>query len=444
MKSLVFGIALALGLTALDGGAHAATFSTLHTFCQGGAPCTEGAVPTSLAMDADGNLFGVTFSGGKGRNAGVIYELIPNADRSAWTYVVLYEFCRLGGCNGGTFPVGKLVVDTAGNLFGVATDGGLGHGVVFELMHNASSTQWTYNLLHRFCYQPNCADGKQPMAGLTYAGAETGALYDGISPLYGTTQNGGANDAGVVYEMRFQGAAFHERVLYSFGSQPNDGASPDAPLIMDASGNLFGVTQSGGAHEDIHSGGGTAFKLTPGAHGSWTETVLYSFNALPDHADGYAPIGGMVMDESGALYGTTIFGGGTGRQGTLFKLAFDGSAWQETVLHAFCSETSCADGTLPQDTLTLDGSGNILGVARMGGAGFRNRWTQSGAGVLFSWDGAFHDQHDFCTVHRCTDGADPSGTPLVDGAGTIFGVAAGGGDPNSIRGGAGTLYQIVP
>lgn len=441
------GLIIALGIAT---GAHAAAFQTLYTFCQGGKPCDDGNGPRSVTMDQNGNLFGATDEGGKTRLAGVIYEMIPNADRSAWTYAKLYEFCRVG-CKSGSMPNGNLVVDVNGNLFGTTpygerVNGLYFSGVVFELMPNAARTQWTYKVLHRFCHDANCADGKQPMAGLTYAGAASGALYDGHSPLYGTTEQGGAFNGGVVYEMMSQGGTFHEKVIHDFGAVPNDGALSFAPLIVDANGNLFGTTSGGGAHYDTSNGhGGTVFELSPGPHGQWTQNILYSFNALPDGADGDGPQGGLAMGLDGALYGTTT-NGGTGvsqHWGTFFKLAFDGSAWQETVLHSFCSEAFCDDGALPTDSPTIDAAGHVLGIARAGGNGRRTHWTPNGPGMIYEWDGtAFNDVHDFCVEQHCTDGSNPSGSLLIDGTGTIFGTAIGGGVPRNS--GAGLVFAITP
>jgi uncharacterized repeat protein (TIGR03803 family) len=439
-----FAAGLLLALCAASG-ARAATFETIHTFCQAGPPCVDGSIPEGLTMDARGDLYGATFEGGKGRLGGVIYEMIPNANRSAWTTVKLYEFCRGNSCNRGSLPLGKLVLDTAGNLYGVTEYGGSGDdratGTVFELMPSADRTQWTYKVLHRFCRDANCADGKNPNAGLTYVGAASGALYDGVSPLYGTTVLGGSG-VGVAYRMVLQGGAYHQQVIHDFG-QGTDGAYLYGPLIADASGNLFGTTLGGGAHSDPQTGnGGTVFELSPGAHGQWTESLLYSFNALAGGADGFAPQGGLVMDQAGALYGTTAYGGPS--QGTLFKLAFDGSAWQHTVLHDFCAETNCTDGASPMNTLSIDGAGTVYGTVSWGGKGYRTKWIRNGAGMVFSWDGAFHDLHDFCGAHRCTDGANPIDQLLIDGTGTIFGAAGSGGAPDSVEGGSGTVFAITP
>ncbi len=185
---------------------------------------------------------------------------------------VLHNF---GSPPKGAGPYGGVIQDSAGNLFGTTTGGGTaGDGVVFKVDPSGRET-----VLHNF----SGADGVSPEAGL---------IRDSSGNLYGTTVRGGVFDAGVVFKLDATGA---ETVLYSFCAQSGcaDGSNPNAGVVRDASGNLYGTTTWGGA-----SGNGTVYKLDTTGH----QTVLYSFNG---GADGGRPFGGVVLGPSGNLYGTT-------------------------------------------------------------------------------------------------------------------------------------------
>ena len=160
-------------------------------------------------------------------------------------------------------------------------------------------------------------------------------------------------------------AAAADNVLYSFKNDGADGNNPYAELIFDGSGNLYGTTFRGGAH-----GVGTVFELTPVGDGTWTETVLHTF--IQNGIDGAGPIGGLIFDHAGNLYGTTS-GGGTFLAGTAFELSpAGGGTWTEKILHSFGSDP---DGQDPQASLVFDGAGNLYGTTVTGGAG--------GAGAVF-------------------------------------------------------------
>src|SRR6185312_4917897 len=173
-----------------------------------------------------------------------------------------------------------LVIDVNGNLYGVTSFGGAnGEGVAFELSPNADRTAWTFSILHNFCSVGgfNCTDGRTPApnAGLTYSGAASGVLYDGVSPLYGTAYGGGGHGYGVIFELlpSESRTSWTQNVLYSFCAQASctDGSYPAAAILVDGTGNLFGTTWSGGGH-----GQGAVFELSPTGGGAWSETVLYS------------------------------------------------------------------------------------------------------------------------------------------------------------------------
>ena len=150
------------------------------------------------------------------------------------------------------------------------------------------------------------------------------------------------------------GAAAQTQVLHSFGKKGSgDGQTPNAPLIVDASGNLYGTTQLGGAYD-----AGTVFELTPEAGGGWTETLLYSFGYL--HPDGYSPSSGLIFDAAGNLYGTTFEGGAYGL-GTVFELSpQEGGGWKEKILHHF--NNNGVDGFQPPAGVIFDAAGNLYGA----------------------------------------------------------------------------------
>jgi hypothetical protein len=359
--------------------------NVLYSFCSQlvGQDCTDGVTPyAGLIMDASGNLYGTTFSGGAtiyggGFGSGVVFELTPNQSKTAWTETVLYNFCSQPLCTDGTGAVGSLIMDGAGNLYGTTRQGGGGlsggGGVVFELTPDHSKATWTETVLYSFCSQSSCADGLYPYGRL---------IMDGAGNLYGTTSAGGANGGatggagGAVFELtpNQSKTAWTETVLYSFCSQTDctDGEHPFAGLIMDGAGNLYGTTVAGGFNFV-----GTAFQLAKTGT-AWSEKVLHSFCTEVvgnDCADGVYPYAGLIMDGAGNLYGTT-FGGGTGLyngsgigSGVGFELTPNQSktAWTETVLYNFCSQSNCADGFSPQAGLIADGAGNLYGTTGLGG-----------------------------------------------------------------------------
>jgi uncharacterized repeat protein (TIGR03803 family) len=310
-----------------------------------------------LTLDAAGNLYGTTAEGGTGKcvpykqgnavGCGVVFELIPSAS-GVWTEKVLLDF-KVDGTTG-IGPSGGLVFDAAGNLYGT-TGGGGAHsdGTVFELSPT-SGANWNETVLYSFHYE----DGANPISTPVFFGGN----------LYGIAAWGGQHGAGVVFELIPQTGGWEEKVLHEFCSQAQcaDGAGPSGDLIVDAAGNLYGTTSSGGHGVGCY-GCGTAFELTPGAHGSWTETVLHNFGA---HGDGLSTSGGLIFDAAWNLYGLTPYGG-THNWGTVFELSpqADGT-WSESVLYSFHLGTE-NDGGVPVGRLVIDASGNLYGSTTSGG-----------------------------------------------------------------------------
>jgi uncharacterized repeat protein (TIGR03803 family) len=274
------------------------TLNVLHSFTG-----SDGSQPfAALVADAAGNLYGTTYGGGATASCdppngcGTVFKLAPSG-----ILTVLYSFT---GSSDGAYPFGALVADAAGNLYGTTTLGGAtascnppsGCGTVFELVASGSLT-----VLHSFTGFFG-SDGSSPYAGL---------IADATGKLYGTTFGGGAYGHGTVFELAPSGIL---TVLYSFTGD-SDGAYPYASLIADATGNLYGMTGSGGAY-----GYGTVFELAP----SGILTVLYSFTG---DSDGAYPYAGLIADwVAGNLYGTTTLGGATASCnppygcGTVFQL----------------------------------------------------------------------------------------------------------------------------
>jgi uncharacterized repeat protein (TIGR03803 family) len=390
-------------------------------------------------MDQSGNVFGATEGGGSGnaQNAGTLFELMPNGS-GGYNFNLLYSFCAAVNCSDGKTPYGSLVVDTAGNLYGVTLQGGANaQGEVFELVPNNGS--WTLKVLYSFCTELNCPDGAMPSAGLTYAGAATGATYDGTSPLYGVTEGEGSQDDGsVVYTIQPMNNSWVEQVLYS-------SSYLGSPLLMDATGNLY--TTAGSA--DI--------ELSP-AGNQWNTTILYAFcsglyGICKGDTNGTSPTGGLVIDGSGRLWGVTVEGGHRCRFpgyigygcGTIYSLTSGKNGYTENVEYDFCAERSCPSGGFPRSGLTLDSQGNMFGTALWGANHFSLKHGNVGDGTLFelSASGAFSVLYSFCSVKKCRDGTSPYWGVIEDASGDVFGTTLGGGARGK-GGQGGVVYEFTP
>jgi len=377
-------------------------YRVLHAFGQG----QDGAGTWgSLILDRNGNLYGTTSGGGLRAN-GTVFELTPRAN-GKWHETILYSF-KNDGVDGCVSTAG-LTFDASGAIYGTSQRcGAYGYGTVFSL--SPGSSGWTESVLHSF----DLTDGARPYGGVVIApggnvygtadivfalapgsdgwtesviddfsrhndgnGPYAGLILDASGVLYGTTKYGGAHNAGIVYELKpTVDGSWKERILHSFcpaGFPCADGAVPGlGALAMDQAGNLYGTTIAGGAN--CGCGGcdscGVIYKLTRGPHGHWTETALYNFKA---DSTGHGPGAGVVRDEAGNLYGTTIYGGSPQCScGVVYKFSpSKNGKWTYTVLHRFVG----SDGAQPDANLTLDNKGNLFGTTATGGAG--------GAGVVF-------------------------------------------------------------
>jgi uncharacterized repeat protein (TIGR03803 family) len=335
--------------------------TTLYVFSNTG----DGARPTAgLLMDSSGNLYGTT-SGYLAGVYGNVFELSPPASEGgAWSETVLYTFQGTG--SDGSYPFGGLVFDRAGNLYGTTETS------VFELSPPATSGgSWTFTQLHEFkCCTP---DGWSAQAGLIrdsqgnlYGTTEGGGFYATDYCAYL-----GCGTVFEVSPPAQTGEPWTEQVLYRFKSNVNgysDGFDPFSGLVFDAKGNLYGNTYSGGS-----LGGGTVFKLSPRAQAGlpWKETILHNFSYTP--TDGAVPVGSLIFDEGRNLYGTTEFGGvpcifndAAYGCGTIFELSPEGDgSWTETLLYLFSYKSD-----LPREPgagLLLDSSGTLYGTTLFGG-----------------------------------------------------------------------------
>jgi uncharacterized repeat protein (TIGR03803 family) len=233
-----------------------------------------------------GNLYGTTYYGGDSTQNGTIYELSPSG--SSWQENVLYSFA--GDEDGGN-PIAGVTFDSSGNLYGTTSSS----GTVFQLARTDSG--WTKNTLHTFT---GGGDGLDPFAGL---------ILDPAGNLYGAASGGGGGDSGTVFELSPSMGNWTFATLYG-GFTGGLGAGPRGSLVMDSAGNLYGTTNESGADQF-----GSVFKLSF-ANGGWTYTDLHDFNG----SDGKYPVGGLVIDGAGNLYGTTTAGGVYG-YGVVFKIA---------------------------------------------------------------------------------------------------------------------------
>jgi uncharacterized repeat protein (TIGR03803 family) len=418
-----------------------ATVKILHAFCARPS-CADGQTPQYPPIaDSNGVLYGTTPFGGA--YGGVVYALTPDGS-GGYAFRVLHTFLGTDGDS----PSSPLIVDTNGNLYGFTFSGGAyGQGALFELRHNADRTQWTDVVRYSFCAGgAPCADGKWPIAQIAYPGANSGAPYDGVSPIYGISQYAGsgnnANGAGMAF--RITPVAGHtkwkETVLYNFCSQPNctDGAAPESGLTINANGVLFGTTVNGGST----NGWGTVFKIYPKQQ---TESVIYSFCPGFGCTDGINPEGPLGLDSKGHLYGTTAHGGAGGRS-IIFKITPSAST-PETVLYNFCGAPNCTDGAYPEAGVTIDPNGNLFGVTRYGGADYSSNCDSSGigCGALYRFSprkSKLAVLHSFCKagLPDCGDGAEPLyGRVSLDGSGNAFGVTSEGGLHSG-----GTVFEYLP
>ena len=360
----------------------------------------EGSYPdTDLVIDSTGSLYGMTVQGGE-HGAGTVFRLTHTT--TGWVHRTLHDFA--GGADGGQ-PYGGVTLDAQGNVYGTAVVGGAGAacedgcGVAFKL--TKSGTSWTHSTLYNFT---GGSDGSGPGGPI---------VFDNLGNLYGMTAIGGDFGLGVIYQLTPQaGGSWAQTVIHHFTGGADGGSGSSGRLLIDANRNIFGVATTGGAN-----GTGTVFQMTPTAT-DWTFTTLYAFQAAPD---GVFPYGGLIADASGTnLYGTTYYGGTEG-VGVVYNLHNTGGTWNETVLYSFKGGN---DGASPIGGLVVDANGNLYGTTSEGGAScscgtiFQLIPLANG-----SWRERIY--HRFTGT---PDGGYPYAGLVVDSAGRMYGATVHGGE----------------
>jgi uncharacterized repeat protein (TIGR03803 family) len=389
----------------------------------------HGAEPGSpLIADGAGNLYGTATQGGA---YGVVFELTPGQN-GTWKQTVLHDFkgSTYSGPDG-AYPVSNLLLDSAGNLDGATYKGGtFGLGCVFRLAKSGSV--WNETVLYSFRGANNDASG--------VLGGLIGLAMDSAGNIFGATSAGGNGPCsdyegngigcGVVFKLS-PGAngAWTESLLYSF-QYSTDGGIPYSTLVLDSAGDVYGTTEFGG---DLQCptllgavGCGTVFKLTPSLDGTWTESVLYAFTGFSGDQSPY-PYGSLLLDANGNLFGTA---GGEYAYGAVFELSPTSSGgWTESTLYIF---NGGADGAYLFEGLALNASGNIYGTTLSGGSGPCSPYQSVGCGTVFDLSKS-QSGWSKSILYNFLDGADgeyPSAGVTLDAAGNIYTTASTGGATN--------------
>ncbi len=363
----------------------------------------------------------------------------------AANYKVIHSFS--GYPNDIEHPIGAVVFDKAGNMYGVGPGGGsINAGAVFELSPDGHGN-WTETILYNFCQNNDglsCLDGQSP---------DSQMAIDAAGNLYGTTYQGGTGNesnplfpgGGVAFELSpplQQGGQWTETVLYNFCSDfVNDvcldgGPGTKSQMVFDRAGNLYGTTGLGGlghvaGQGVLPGGGGLVFELSPNGNG-WAEKILYNFCSKglgSECPDGYEPDGGVILDTIGNLYGTTSLSGSVGsfQGGTLFELLGSAGDWKHTLLASVPDGHQLFD---PSGPLTFDEDGNLFGTLSLVYGGVYRRDAKTGNIKVFQ----FNEQ----------DGFEPLGGVYVDAkTNVLYGVNAGGNEGGH-NGNPGNIFEIDP
>ena len=388
VATFVLALAAALPL------AQAQTFTALHQF--NGQPGDGAFSEGSVLRDTAGNLFGTT------TDPGTVFKIDSKGKES----VLLV----LNGGSPGIFPTGSLALDASGNLYGIAEGGSGGAGVVYKL-----SPQGNETVLFAFQGGLNNTNPKGPAGGV---------LLGKNGNIFGAAQFGNKLacqiGCGSIFRLDAAGA-IHFLHKFTGGA---DGANPIGPLVQDAGGNFYGVAQSGG---DLScpefflfqgAGCGVVFKIDS----RHVLTVLHTFTGV---TDGAVPQGGLLLDASGNLFGTTLKGG-TSDNGTVFEIAADGAY---RVIHRFTQ----TDGQNPNGGLVEDPAGNLYGTTQLGGN------QNLGTAFELSPNGSLKVLHDFQGLE---DGAVPFAGLFRDQAGHLYGTTVKNFLIQIVQGG--NVFEITP
>ena len=408
-EAAVFLTILIILLAALP--MQAQTLNVLHSFHNS----PDGSAPWSgLARDSYGNLYGTTTVGGE-YGYGMVFNVAKR--NSSWILYPLYSFPDPDQGNDGAMPNAPVVIGPGGALYGTTTTGGNNQGIVFKLtppprVCEATLCPWVETILYAFT---GGSDGGNPYSPV---------ILDAAGNVYGTTQSGGAANLGAVFELSPSGSGWTENVLYSFTGSP-DGSQPESGLTFDSAGNLYGTTADGGA-----GGSGTVFQLVPSGSG-WTENILHSF----DGVDGYGPFGGLTFDSAGDIYGTTAYA--AGGNGTVFELTpAGGGQWNFNTLYYLTSGAAGVPG--PVGTLLLDRDGSLYGTTFEGG--ITGGCLGFGCGTLFKLSpGSGGWTYSLLYEYQGeSDGGFPVDGLATDSQGNLYGAGFGGNSGN------GVVFEWVP
>ena len=365
----------------------------------------------------------------------IVCHLTFAADGMAGSISALYTFHgNISSQNDGYDPMAGLVSDSSGNLYGTNWFGGdvacysgrgpdYGCGTVFELKRTKNG--WREETLHAFL---GGSDGALPFAGLT---------IDHEGRLYGTTMVGGSKGCrgygcGTVFKLtRTSSGSWQETVLHSFHKY-GEGQNPYAALTLDARGNLYGTTFGGG----LYSGGcdvgcGVVFQLAPDRAGKWKERVLYRLTSNGN------PIGGVVFDAAGSLYGATGGCDGCGN-GEVFMLKPSKGTWIPTILYYFPGGSA---GFGSDASLVLDKSGNLYGTTPFGGG-----CNGLGCGAVFELTQTSGGQWNENILHAFAggiDGVQPEGSLIFGSDGSLYGTTVWGGGSLVCQLGCGTVFKLT-
>jgi uncharacterized repeat protein (TIGR03803 family) len=389
----------------------------------------DGAVPYGgVVLDPAGNVYGTTAYGGNGGancgtppNCGVVFKIDPTGQET-----LLHTFT--GYPADGANPFEGVTRDSEGRLYGLTAS----FLTLYELQPSATICvavlcPWNESLLY------NSDIGQ-------YGGYPTGIpILDAQGNVYATSELGGSGSSGFVFKVDTQG---NEMPIYNFQGG-TDGATPTGPLLLAADGSLYGTTVSGGDNGSCPAGCGTVYKID--AEGNYS--VVYRFIG---GSDGFGPYSGVIADEQGNLYGTTIVGGlqssscNGGTCGVVFELVPNQNGWAESVLYSF---QGGADGGNPDGGLLRDSQGNFYGTTYLGGVclygpycGTVYKLTPAGSKTTL-WD------------FQCgTDGCNPEyGSLVMDPQGNLYGTTTLGGDLSATNPvctaagtGCGTVFKLAP
>jgi len=312
-------------------------------------------------------------------------------------------------------PIGGLVADAPGNLYGTTLLGGA-WGTVFEIAKTDAGYSTTPTVLVNF----NLSNGEAPDAGL---------IIDAAGNLYGTTELGGANGKGTVFEVARTATGYSSTPITLASFNGTNGSAPEAPLIMDAAGNLYGTTNQGGAN-DL----GTVFEIAKTSTGYSAVTTLVTF----DRSNGAGPAAGLTLDSAGNLFGTTK-GGGSGSSstygyGTVFEIARTNTGYSTTptTLVSF----NLANGAYPEAPLAIDAAGNLFGTTFSGGG--TTGYGEFGTVFEIAKTDTGYSTASKLVTFNTTNGADPNAGVIIDGAGNLYGTTSGG-DPST----PGTVFEMA-